>query len=57
MLLSLGILPTFVPCCFLKQKAVWAARAYTALLVYKEEKKELFKDPLKGDQDAKQFLP
>jgi len=54
--LSIGILPTFVPCGFLKQGAIWAACEYTALLVYKE-KKTLFKDPLKGDQDAKLFLP
>lgn len=55
-MLSLGISPTFVPFVSLKQKAIWAACAYAALLADKE-KKTMFKDPLKGDRGAKQFLP
>lgn len=54
--LSLRISPTFVPYGFLEQKTIWAVCARTALLVYKEQK-TLFKEPLKGDDNAKQFLP
>lgn len=46
----------FVPCGFLEPNAIWAARAYAALLANKQRKMTP-KDPLKGDQDAKKFLP
>lgn len=55
-MLSLQISPTFIPYSFLEQKSLWAVRVHPALLVYKEQK-TLFKEPLKGDDNAKQSLP